>query len=86
MLDCSDPTPTVDTLITGKWEPIKTDNLEFYFIKNDTHLEMSEKYNWEQAQFWDDLPLSTRKSFFNNYCKSKPWVRIMQSESLTIII
>ncbi|KAF2902141.1 hypothetical protein ILUMI_04049 [Ignelater luminosus] len=68
-----DPTPTTDALIPEKWEPIKTDNLEFYFIMNDTNLEMSERYNWERAQFWDDLPLSTRKSFFNYYCKSKPW-------------
>ncbi|KAF2902140.1 hypothetical protein ILUMI_04048 [Ignelater luminosus] len=55
------PTPDVSDLIPTKWEPIKTDKLEYYFIKNGTFLYMDENLYSERAKFWRSLPIDFRR-------------------------
>ncbi|KAF2883617.1 hypothetical protein ILUMI_22551 [Ignelater luminosus] len=50
------PTPTTDATIPLKWEPVKSENIEYYLIKNVTDLTMKERLYWDRISFWDSLP------------------------------
>ncbi|KAF2879713.1 hypothetical protein ILUMI_26463 [Ignelater luminosus] len=52
------PTPVVDAIIPSKWKPARSENLEYYFIKNVTHVQMKEKLYWDRFQFWNSLPIN----------------------------
>ncbi|KAF2887345.1 hypothetical protein ILUMI_18828 [Ignelater luminosus] len=47
------PTPTED--VSRRWQPVKSTNLEYYFISNFTG--MDEKLYWNRTQLWKNLPL-----------------------------
>ncbi|XP_045470486.1 venom carboxylesterase-6-like isoform X2 [Harmonia axyridis] len=54
------PTPVTDDLITTKWTPIKSENLEYLHIDGNT-LEMKDALFKERVKFWRSLPLEPKK-------------------------
>ncbi|KAF2899652.1 hypothetical protein ILUMI_06512 [Ignelater luminosus] len=61
------PTPTNDLLLPEKWQPVQSENLEFYLIRNDKDIRMTEKPYWERSKFWMYL-LTDIEKLFKNLC------------------
>ncbi|KAK4880602.1 hypothetical protein RN001_008748 [Aquatica leii] len=59
------PTPKLDSLISTKWDPVVSDDVEYYFIKNSKAMEMKKNLYEERFQFCNKL------SIYNNIHKLK---------------
>ncbi|KAF2892971.1 hypothetical protein ILUMI_13205 [Ignelater luminosus] len=51
------PTPVTNNILPSKWEPVQSENLEYYFIKNVTHVKMEKELFWDRIRFWKSLPI-----------------------------
>ncbi|KAL3288036.1 hypothetical protein HHI36_002488, partial [Cryptolaemus montrouzieri] len=55
------PTPTIDNVVKTKWEPVKTDKLEYYHIDSDVQ-EMRAPLYKERVAFWRRVALQPKKN------------------------
>jgi len=49
------PTPETNAVISTKWDPVQSENLEYYFIKNPSDIKMARGLYTERARFWSAL-------------------------------
>jgi len=49
------PTPETNSLIHTKWEPVKGENLNYYFIKSATDITMEKGLYSERTKIWKNL-------------------------------
>ncbi|KAK4880603.1 hypothetical protein RN001_008749 [Aquatica leii] len=60
------PTPKLDSLINTKWDPVLSDGVEYYYIKDSKTFEMKKNLYEERFQFWKKLPQFSALHKFNN--------------------
>ncbi|KAK4880601.1 hypothetical protein RN001_008747 [Aquatica leii] len=51
------PTPKLDYLISTKWDPVMSDDVEYYFIENSKTMKMKQNLYEERFQFWKNLSI-----------------------------
>ncbi|KAK4880599.1 hypothetical protein RN001_008745 [Aquatica leii] len=51
------PTPKLDSLLSTKWNPIMSDDVDYYYIKDSKIMEMKKNLYEERFQFWKKFPL-----------------------------
>ncbi|KAF2887003.1 hypothetical protein ILUMI_19169, partial [Ignelater luminosus] len=56
------PTPTTNSLIKPKWEPIQNDVLSYYFLRSDYDVKMTQDIYKERIDFWKNLSYDSRNS------------------------
>ncbi|XP_044018145.1 venom carboxylesterase-6-like [Aphidius gifuensis] len=50
------PTPVVTKQLPNKWKPVRTEDLEFFLIKNPENMFMSKNFNKKRMKFLENLP------------------------------
>lgn len=56
------PTPENDPLFPTKWNPVQSEQLEYYFIKSNTDMKMAKNMYLDRVKFWRDLPTDSRRT------------------------
>lgn len=60
------PTPQTDSVISTIWQPVKSENLEYYFIKGPDDIQMAEGLFAERAQFMREVNLYSKENIVKN--------------------